>query len=57
MLALLEYQSGALTQAQSTAAYSDYPLGYQSRLRRLYMQLVWAANELNSQLYAGGLAW
>ena len=53
LLALLEYQSGALTQAQSTAANSSYPLGYQKAgYNGVYLQLVWAANALNNYYYA-----
>jgi murein DD-endopeptidase MepM/ murein hydrolase activator NlpD len=53
LLALLEFQSGALTQAQSTAARSDYPLGYTKADRGgIYLQLIWAANLLNNWYYA-----
>lgn len=51
LLALLEYQSGAVTQP---AELSDpnYPLGYRNRrYRGLYLQLVWAANLLNDGYY------
>lgn len=54
LLALLEYQTGALTSA-SLPQHLDarYPLGYESRNHRgLYLQLVWAANQLNQGYYS-----
>ncbi len=52
LLALLEYQSGALTQAQPEEAALAYPLGYRQTNRRgLYRQLLWAANLLNNGYY------
>lgn len=52
LLALLEYQSGALTQPGLPASL-DYPLGYSdSSHRGLYMQLVWTANTLNNGYYS-----
>ena len=50
LLALLEYQSKALSQTTPTNA--DYPLGYPDIAHKgLYMQLVWAANILNNGYY------
>jgi LasA protease len=50
LLALLEYQSGALSQTRLDNA--DYPLGYQDYAHKgLYLQLVWAANRLNNGYY------
>lgn len=50
LLALLEYQTGALSQAESPDM--SYPLGYRSYSHRgLYLQLVWAANTLNNGYY------
>ncbi|MEA3350996.1 MAG: LysM domain-containing protein [Chloroflexota bacterium] len=54
LLALLEYQTGALSQASLPPSVDEkYPLGHEDRRhRRLYMQLVWAANMLNDGYYA-----
>ncbi len=50
LLAVLEYQSGALS--QSSPPDDIYPLGYRERYHRgLYLQLVWAANILNNGFY------
>lgn len=52
LLALLEYQTGALSQSQIAPNLQDYPLGYKSwDHKRLYMQLNWAANLLNNGYY------
>lgn len=52
LLALLEYQAGALSQTIITGDEARYPLGYQSRNHvGLYLQLVWAANKLNNGYY------
>ncbi len=53
LLALLEYQLGALSQPQLPPGVDeDYPLGYVQRTHRgLYLQLVWAANQLNNGYY------
>ena len=57
LLALLEYQAGALSQPSlpdNGRGYStlDYPLGYQVwDHKRLFMQLGWAANLLNNGYY------
>lgn len=51
LLALLEYQNGAVTQPAEHSD-RDYPLGYRNRrYRGLYLQLVWAANLLNDGYY------
>jgi LasA protease len=50
LLALLEYQAGALSNPDSPS--SAYPLGHVSLLHQgLYLQLVWAANTLNNGYY------
>jgi LysM repeat protein len=50
LLALLEYQSGALSQSKLDNA--EYPLGYEDYAHKgLYLQLVWAANKLNNGYY------
>jgi LasA protease len=52
LLALLEYQSGALTQAVASENDRLYPMGYLNRRQRgLYSQLSWAANRLNNGYY------
>lgn len=52
LLAVLEYQTGALT--QMVMPDTDYPLGYLENPtlhRGMYLQLVWAANTLNNGYY------
>lgn len=51
LLALLEYQAGALTNPDEP--FSDYHLGYIDPIghRGLYLQLTWAANTLNNGYY------
>jgi LasA protease len=50
LLALLEYQTGALSRA--TAPDTEYPLGHKDyNYAGLYLQLVWAANLLNNGYY------
>jgi LasA protease len=50
LLALLEYQTGALT--QSDAPRGSFPLGEMDYSRTgLYLQLLWAANILNNGYY------
>lgn len=50
LLALLEYQSGALT--SPTPPASPYTLGHRDPYARgVYLQLVWAANVLNNGYY------
>jgi hypothetical protein len=52
LLALLEYQAGALTQPVLPAHRQEYPLGYEDwQHKGLYLQLVWAANALNNGYY------
>lgn len=60
LLALLEYQSGWVTQAQPPDQVATYPMGLVLAGKEdLYRQLSWAANELNRGFYlwgAGALA-
>ncbi|MDA1329648.1 MAG: LysM peptidoglycan-binding domain-containing M23 family metallopeptidase [Chloroflexi bacterium] len=52
LLALLEYQTGALTKEQFDPSLRSYPLGHESQFHRgVYLQLVWAANILNNAYY------
>lgn len=52
LLALLEYQAGALTKAQLTEDEERFLLGNRDEQRQgLYLQLVWAANTLNNGYY------
>jgi len=52
LLAALEYQSNWLTNPNSDPARREYPLGVQEpRLKGLYQQLAWAANNLNQGYY------
>jgi LasA protease len=52
LLALLEYQDGALSSSSLAEEASQYPLGYHDWQHvGLYMQLVWAANTLNNGYY------
>jgi len=53
LLALLEYQTGALSQERLPQyIHETYPLGYKSPTHKgLYLQLVWAANLLNNGYY------
>lgn len=54
LLALVEYQTGALTQTiQPADLENSYPLGYKNPVNKgLYRQLLWAANLLNDGYYA-----
>lgn len=53
LLALLEYQSNALSSQILAPEARIYPLGYENVASRgLYLQLVWAANILNNGYYA-----
>jgi len=54
LLALLDYQVGALSKATlPTTINHDYILGYEDQFHKgVYLQLVWAANELNNGYYA-----
>lgn len=52
LLALLEYQSGALSQDSPPGGSTDYVLGNPDPFcRGVYLQLVWAANLLNDAYY------
>ena len=52
LLAVLEYQSRWVTQANPAAETLDYPVGLmEERYKGLYMQLAWAANNLNRGYY------
>jgi LasA protease len=52
LLALLEFQSGWLTQADPDALTLDFPLQiFDARRSGLYQQIAWAANELNRGYY------
>lgn len=52
LLALLEYQAGALTNPDPPADVNLYPLGYRSTLNQgPARQLLWAANQLNDAYY------
>ena len=52
LLAVLEYQSGWLTNPKPTEAEKEYPMGLINPQRKdLFSQLSWAANELNRGYY------
>lgn len=52
LLALVEYRTGGLSQPELSPSLTTYPLGYRSYQHRgLYLQLVWAANQLNDGYY------
>lgn len=52
LLALLEYQAGALSQPGLTPEKEQYLLGYEHWSRPgVYLQLIWAANLLNDGYY------
>ena len=52
LLALLDHQAGALSQPVLDESKSTYPMGYESyRNIGVYLQLVWAANQLNNGYY------
>jgi LasA protease len=52
LLALLEYQSGALSKTFPTDSDTTYPMGYRAYDHQgLYLQLTWAANLLNNGYY------
>jgi len=52
LLAILEFQSGWVTQAQPKEASLEYPIGVADPQRTgLYRQLTWAANNLNRGYY------
>ena len=53
LLALLEYQAGALSQAEPTSNARIYPLGHQdTRFQGVTQQMIWAANSLNHGYYS-----
>ena len=52
LLAVLEYQSGWVTQIDPAPETRDYPIGWEDELRKgLYKQLAWAADNLNRGYY------
>jgi LasA protease len=52
LLAVLEYQSGWVTQSNPPELTLEYPVGYQhTQYKGLYRQLSWAANNLNNGYY------
>ncbi len=52
LLAVLEYRSGWVTQANPPEEYHDYPMGVFDQIRKgLYRQLAWTANNLNRGYY------
>ncbi len=52
LLALLEYETGALSNPVPPSNVDEYPLGYEAfGYHGLYIQLVWAANILNQGYY------
>jgi LasA protease len=52
LLAVLEYQSGWVTQPEPDEATLDYPMGVMDPRREgLYRQLAWSANSLNRGFY------
>lgn len=52
LLAVLEYQSGWVTQANPLESSRDYPLRHENIYRKgLYRQWAWAANNLNRGFY------
>jgi len=53
LLTLLDYQAGALSQKELPLSVDEiYPLGYENRnYKGLYLQLIWASNNLNNGFY------
>jgi LasA protease len=52
LLAVLEYQSGWVTKASPAQDTRDFPMGNHDSWRKgLYLQLAWAANNLNRGFY------
>jgi hypothetical protein len=52
LLALLEHESGALSQSAPSEDTLLYPLGHRNPAQRgLFLQLSWAANQLNDNYY------
>lgn len=53
LLALLEYQTGGVTNPDAPLEGDQYVLGFRDRkYRGFYLQLVWAANTLNNNYYS-----
>ena len=53
LLALVEYQSGVLSQVLLPPNLETYPLGFEDQYHKgFYLQLVWAANALNNGYYS-----
>jgi LasA protease len=53
LLALVEYQIGALSKKDLSPDIATYPLGYEDQFHKgFYLQLVWAANILNNGYYS-----
>jgi murein DD-endopeptidase MepM/ murein hydrolase activator NlpD len=58
LLALLEHQSGWVTQLELDELEEVYPLGYiRSGWEGLYRQLTWAADQLNTGFYRWRAGW
>ncbi len=56
LLAVLEFRSGWVTNPSPEAAFNDFPLGYRNdNYKGLYLQLSWAANNLNRGFYLWGV--
>ncbi len=52
LLAIVDYQTGALTLSKFTDPTATFSLGYENDSRRgLYFQMIWAANTLNNGYY------
>jgi LysM repeat protein len=52
LLAVAEYQTGALSNPVLDEDLLTYPLGYEEQFHKgFYLQLVWAANQLNNGYY------
>lgn len=52
LLALIEFETGALSQPQKPEVEADYPLGYVNASNKgIYRQLLWLANFLNEGYY------
>lgn len=52
LLAVLEYQTGGLSNAEPPENIDQYPLGYRDQFRQgIARQLIWAANFLNNGYY------
>jgi LasA protease len=52
ILALIEYQTGALTKRIQDLETADYPLGYKDTAHKgLYLQLSWAVNYMSNGYY------